>query len=365
MLRALKLGAGLALMSVGAIVVMHVVQAPSPFLLGGLVGGAAFALAFRASWDLPDPVRQLGTAVVGVGAGTLLDSNVIHLIADAPVAVTLGIVVSLVFSLLTGVILLASASITMPTALLSSVAGAAIGVTAMARDLDADEAVVSTLQYARVVAIILSVTAVAPVLGDDGPVLAASPTADAGGTAVTLGLLFTVVCVAGGLLLTRVARFSGSTLVMPMLLAMGGTFVVDGPVHVPAPVLNLGYTIVGLSVGFSFTPATVRLLARLFPLAVLQLIANVGGCAIIGILFARAVGVSTLDGYLAMTPGGLVAVSAVAVETGADVSLVVTMQLIRLFAAILVAVVLGSILKRRADRRRSEPEPGTGLGQTR
>jgi uncharacterized protein len=192
------------------------------------------------------------------------------------------------------------------------------------------------------------VALVAPLLGGAEPAAPADVTPGPAQPASLRDVLLTTLCVGGGLLLARVAKFSGSSLVIPMVLAVAVAVSVSEPFSVPGPLLNLGYCIAGLAVGFSFTPATIKLLVRLFPLTFLQLLASIGGSALIGIGFARAVGIPDLAGYLAMAPGGLPIVTAIAVESGAEVGLVVTMQLVRVFAAMLAAALIGNHFARRA-----------------
>ncbi|KPM54412.1 ammonia monooxygenase [Frankia sp. R43] len=331
-----------------ATILMHLAHAPSPYLLGGLVGGAAFSLTFRAPWTFPDQARYLGIALIGVSAGALIDSDVIRRIASQPFEVIGGVAITIIFTMITGLVLALSPMVNLPTAVFSSLAGAASSVSVIARELDADEAIVSAIQYARVVLVVVSLSIVAPVLDRAGgrtPTESLSTTGDPG---LWQSLVFTAICAGGGLLLAQVLAFSGSRLVIPMLFAMAATLVVSVPLAVPGPLLDFGYSITGLAVGFSFTPATVRLLVRLFPLALLQLFTSIGGCALIGIVFARATDIPDLAGYLAMTPGGLPAVAAVAVQSGAEVGLVITMQLVRVFAAILSSSLIGTVLKRRA-----------------
>jgi uncharacterized protein len=70
-------------------------------------------------------------------------------------------------------------------------------------------------------------------------------------------------------------------------------------------------------VGLSFTPSVVWVLKQLMPLALLQVVLSVAGSAMAGLIFARATGSSRVDGYLATTPGGIAAVTAVAIGSGA------------------------------------------------
>jgi hypothetical protein len=54
-------------------------------------------------------------------------------------------------------------------------------------------------------------------------------------------------------------------------------------------------------------------------------------------VLAQLTGVSALDGYLATTPGGLYAVLATAVASGANATFVLAVQSLRLFVMIVAA----------------------------
>ena len=60
---------------------------------------------------------------------------------------------------------------------------------------------------------------------------------------------------------------------------------------------------------------------------------------------ARLTDIGQLDAYLATTPGGLYAVVAIALSTGADTGLIFTMQVLRLFAALMLVPVLARLLR--------------------
>jgi uncharacterized membrane protein AbrB (regulator of aidB expression) len=82
-------------------------------------------------------------------------------------------------------------------------------------------------------------------------------------------------------------------------------------------------------------------------LALISAILGIVACAGIGVIFAHLVGVSALDGYLATSPGGLPAVTAVAVDSGHAVGLILTMQCLRILLALLCAPLMGAWLRRR------------------
>jgi MFS family permease len=75
-------------------------------------------------------------------------------------------------------------------------------------------------------------------------------------------------------------------------------------------------------------------------------VACVVGCALLALVLAPVADVSTLDAYLATTPGGLYAVLATAVDSGANTTFVLAVQVLRLFVMLLAAPVLAGWLVR-------------------
>ncbi|MFD4351241.1 AbrB family transcriptional regulator [Nocardia sp. NPDC058518] len=342
--KAAALGAFFAASAFGLVAV----DAPSPFLLAGVLSGAAFVLVFREQRRFPDPVRHLGLAIIGAGAGALITVGVARRIVDQPAPILGAVAATLTLTLLAGQVLRFSPAVSTSTAILASVAGGASGVSAIARELKADEAIVSAVQYFRVIIVIATVSIVAPLVGGTS-----APDAEVAGADYDWrNVAMAVGCIGLGLLAAKWLTFGGSRLILPMLLATTLTLagVAAAPV-VPSAFLEFSYAVIGLAVGFSFTPRTLGILARLFPYAVIQLVLGVLACAAVGVVFARMVGVSPLDGYLATTPAGLPAVTAIAVGTpGSDVGLIVTLQVVRLFAALILASAIGTVIRRRAAK---------------
>jgi len=319
---------------------------PSPYLFAGVVAGAVCTLRLPYPQPFPRRVRQVGLAVIGVAAGSAIDSHVLRTVLDQPVAILVAIAGTFAATLAAGQVLRLSAHISPPTAVLASVAGGAAGVAAVARELDADETMVLTIQYLRVLFVLATVPIVAPLLGAKptvAPAVAAS--------SAWAGSAFTLAAVTTGLVLSLMLRFSASQLILPLLAATAFSLAqAFGSTHVPAAVLAFGYATTGLQVGLSLTPATLVQIGRVLPLALVQVVLSVAGCAAVGLGFSRVAGVDSLDGYLATTPGGLPAVIAMAIGSGANVGLVMTMQLVRVFAGLLLAPVLGSTFRRHSQR---------------
>lgn len=320
--------------------------APSPHLFAGVAAGAVCALGRpSAQLTMSAFARGLALGIIGVQAGSMIDKTVVATIVDKPL-ITVGAAVStLAITMLCGQLLRFSRHISASTATFSSIAGGASGLTAMARELDADETVVVSVQYLRVLVVVLSVPVVAPFLGKVG----SAHLEDSPGPWWS-GLIFAVGSLAIGLTLARWLTFTASKLVLPMLIAMAIAITGVLPSHeVPTPIFAAGIGVIGLMVGLDLTRSVLRKLASIMPLAAVSLGLGLAGCAGIGLIVSKTIEVNVFTGYLATTPGGLPAVTAMAADSGADVGLVVTCQALRLFLALALGVVVAGMIKRRGE----------------
>ena len=331
--------AGLAFAAVGV---------PTPALFGGLVAGVVRALGLPGRVRVPGPAMTAGQAVVGVTMGALVDLETLRAVAGRWLPVLLVTLATLTLSLGAGLLLRLQRGISPITGAFSMIAGGASGIVAMARDLGADDRMVAVLQYLRVLLIVVLMPVVATVAygasaGGDGPV-----TGEHGGH-WPAGLLVTVGCSVVGLVVGRLVRLPVAALLGPMV----ATAVVDltglvSGVEVPGPVANAAFLVIGLQVGVSFTRESLRTIGRALPLALGVILGLILVSAGLGSVLAAATGASALDGYLATTPGGLVAVLATASDSGADVTFVLAVQVLRLFVMLLTAPLVARWLRRSA-----------------
>jgi membrane AbrB-like protein len=284
--------------------------------------------------DVPARAFSAAQAVIGVQIGLYLQLDTLRAISHDWLPVAIVSLLTLVATLAAGVGLARVTKLDAPTASLGMVAGGASGIVAISRELGADDRLVAVMQYVRLLAIVMLTPLLASVVfgastgggPGDGPFL----TVD--GFAVTIG--GAAVGVATG----RLVRLPAPSLLGPMIVVgvLALTGAIDG-VRVPEVLQQPAFAAIGLQVGLRFTPDSLRrardtLLPVIGTIAVLILV-----CAGLGWLLAELAGVSQLDGYLATTPGGLYAVLATAVASGANATFVLAVQSLRLFVMVLAA----------------------------
>lgn len=319
---------------------------PSPVLFGALLGGMVQALTSSRRLEIPPLGFQVGQALVGATIGALVRmSTLLRLEDDWPsiLAVTVG---TLALSVLAGRLLALRRDVSPTTGAFALVAGGASGITALARELGADDRVVTIVQYLRVVLVLFTLPLATTLLfhvhgagsrGPAGPAVQWLP-----------DLVFTAVAVALGLVVARYTRLPAGSLLGPLLVAVGlSVSGVLGPVMVPVVLENLGYALIGVQVGLRFTRASLAVIARMLPVTVLLILLVIVGCALMGLLLSALTGVDRLTAYLATTPGGLYAVLATAAGSGSDTTYVLAVQVIRVFAMLLAAPMLSRLLARR------------------
>ena len=331
--------------TVVASLLFSLLRLPSPVLFGSLVGGMVHALTARDELDLPAPLFRIGQALVGAVIGALVQlSTLARLASDWP-SVLLVTVGTLAISVAAGWLMALHRDVSTATGAFSLVAGGASGIVALAQDLGADERVVTIVQYLRVLLVLLAMPLVTALIFH--------PPSGAG--TLSLGpvrwlpdLVFVVLSVGIGLAVQRVVRAPATALLGPLLVAVAiSASGVLGQVSVPAVLANLGYALIGIRVGLRFTRASLRSIARLLPLSVLLIVLVIAACGLLGLLLSEVTGVDRLTAYLATTPGGLFAVLATAADSGSDVTYVLAVQVIRVFAMLLMAPLLGRWLRRR------------------
>ena len=339
---------GVAVVTVLASLLFAVLHLPSPVLFGSLVAGMLHALTSPVELEMPPLAFRLGQALVGAVIGALVQLPTLARLASDWPSVLLVTVGTLAISVAAGRVLAVRRDVSTATGAFALIAGGASGIVALARELGADDRVVTIVQYLRVLMVLLAMPLVTTLVFHPP---SGRGSLGGGPTRWLPDLVFVAVAVGVGLLAQRLVRAPATALLGPMLVAVAvSASGVLGTVAVPTVLDQVGYALIGVRVGLRFTRASLRSIARLLPLAAGLIVAVIVACALLGLLLSRVTGVDGLTAYLATTPGGLFAVLATAADSGSDVTYVLAVQVIRVFAMLLFAPLLGRWFRRRPSR---------------
>ena len=365
----------LAAVTVAATVPLTLLGVPSAALFAALVVGIVLALLAAAPVGVP---RRLGVAaqgVLGVYIGTMVHEDALAALGgDWPVVVGIA-VATLALSVGAGALLGLHRDVTPLTGSLALVAGGASGLVAIARELGGDDRVVAVVQYLRVALVTASMPVVVTLIyhaDKSRPDAATAPAGAAPWSEVAAGaapwsevaagaapwylsIAMVIVLVLVGGTVGKLIRLPGAGLLGPLALTValevsGLTF----GLSVPVLLVQVGYLLIGWQAGLAFTRDALRTVGRLLPAAIGLIVVLTVATAGLGVLLSRVTGLSLLEGYLATSPGGVYAVLATAVETGANVTFIIAAQVVRILLMLFAAPLLARAVtwvSRRGQRR--------------
>ena len=316
----------------GAAQLLHALSVPAGLFLGPMLVAIVFGVC-GANLSLHRQVFRFGQGCVGLLVAHSVTWAVLVSLAQAWPLMLFATLVTVVLSALVGLGTVRFGGIPGSTAAWGTAPGAASAMVSMAEEYGADSRVVATMQYVRVVCVVMVGSLVSHALGasvGDGLAASAAPLVaapDLGNMALSL-----VVIVLG---IVLGSRMPAGALLTPLLLGgalqLGGVLVIE----MPEWLLAFAYGAIGCYIGLRFDRQTMGYVWKRLPAMItgaLVLILLCAGCAWV---LARIAGTDFLSMYLATSPGGLDAMAIIAVETHADVGLVLAMQTLRLFGVIL------------------------------
>jgi membrane AbrB-like protein len=131
---------------------------------------------------------------------------------------------------------------------------------------------------------------------------------------------------------------------IPMVL--GGILQASGVMefHVPFWLLVVSYLLIGADTGLKFTPAVLRDVLRFILPLTLAVAVLLMLCAGLGMLLVWVLHVDVLTAILATVPGSIDSVALIAINSSADISFVITIQVVRLFAVLLIGPYMVGII---------------------
>lgn len=321
---------------------------PSPPLFAGLAVGLAYALLWGGDeLEPPSLLVTAAQAVIGVVAGVLVQPGTLTTLAAYWLPVTTITLATLMLTVLAGFLLAWATGIDRTTATFGMIAGGAAGIVAVAEELGADSRLVAVLQYLRVLMIVLLMPLAVVVLfgggtGQEGDLPAGDPTPWPLASAAVLAIALV------GCWLGRLAHLPAPSLLGPLLIASTlAAFDVPFTDSVPSLLAAGAFAVVGAQVGLRFTPDTVRALRRILPAGVVLIAGLIVVSGGLGVLLSIVTGLSPLDGYLATTPGGIFVVLALAAGSGADSTVVLAVQVLRMLVMLFAGPPLARLLRTR------------------
>jgi membrane AbrB-like protein len=323
---------------------------PVAWLVVPMIASVVLSLSGVPPLPSTAPLFPIVQAIIGATLSATFTLDSLAPIAAHWFPIAIAVVAVLIVSILAGLVLHRLASIDVATAALGTIPGGASGMVAMSDELGGDARLVAFLQYARVVIVIISIAILARMLDPTAAELG-QPGAGADGDPLLLRYALAVfVAGFGGWLGVRL-RLPAGALVGAMVVGLVPGLIGIGPLAWPSFVLAGAYLILGSNVGARFDRSVIRRLWALLPYGLAFIAGLVAICAVIGWLLHVTTDIDLLTALLATSPGGIDAATIAALDTGANVAMVASIQMARL----LLMVIAGPLIIRKMVARRAPP----------
>ncbi|WP_246685029.1 AbrB family transcriptional regulator [Methylobacterium sp. WL69] len=321
---------------------LAVAHFPAALLLGPMLAAIAFGVG-GAGLGVPKPGFLAAQAMIGCLVAKAVTTEIVATITEDGWLILAVVLVTVVAGAVVGWALTRLRILPGTTAAWGSSPGGAAAMVAMSEEYGADPRLVAFMQYVRVVAVVLSASAVARLLTD-----VTAPAAPAPDATPPLAVLATLAVAAAGFGLAHLLRMPAAALIGPMLL--GALLHALGLVSMalPMPLLDLAYATIGWYVGLRFRRETLRETVVALPGILVATVAVIALCAVWAYGLTRLLRIDFLTAYLATSPGGLDSVAIIAVGSKADVSFVLAVQTLRLFVVLLTGPLLAKWIAKGA-----------------
>lgn len=315
---------------------------PGAPLLGGMLAALALALVGLAP-RLPSSTNLVAQALIGSLVGTLVDPRILaQLVANGPVILVM-LAATVGAAVVTGFLVEASGRLPPGTGTWGTLPGAAPAMITLAGAFGCDMRFVAVMQYMRVVVVVCIASAVANHLpgGQTGSAIAPAAPVD------PVGLLVTAAITLSGALLASRTKFPAAGVLVPMFL-MAVLASLSVPVAYPDVLAFAAFILVGWTIGTRFDRQVIGPIIAALPVMIAAIVFLVVLCALIAVVLTLVLDIAFITAFLATSPGGLDAVTILAVHSSADVAFVLLFQTLRLFVTILAGSAIARYLEARS-----------------
>ena len=316
------------------------------WMLGTLMAAMLLSFTkpeFAGGKGIPKYWLNIGQCILGIELGQKINVSVLTVFQKDWAVIVIMLLLSIIFSLLSGVILWKFSKTDMLTSFFSTAPGGLSAMPGIAEEVGANTAVVSVLQTMRVFLVIFIIPIVVSALvfhPSAAPAIQAaassfkwsglmwtavlSVTAYAG-YHVGKKLKFPAPWLLGSMLLTAVVQSSASAAVGHDIIA-----------YWPHEVMILSQVVIAASIGSRFRKEMFEGLKQTMVIAFVSTVLFIAAMFACAYIVSKFTGLAFMTAALAFAPGGVAEMATTAVVLQADATFVVAVQVLRIIAVILL-----------------------------
>lgn len=318
---------------------------PAAAMVGPML--VAAIMAFRgADIRVPAHAGRVGQGIAGCLIAMSIEAETLRRTLEIWPVVLVFVALTFAAAFLTGIIAAGWARLDRETTIWGFLPGLMSMVIMVAHERGLDSRMVALIQILRLMVVIATMVVVAATISGPALVpLSGGGTASAMSVAIVVGL-----SVLGAGVAARLPCIPAAASLVPLSLA--GVLGLNGVnIAMPAWLAVIAFWAIGAQVGLRFAPELVGRGIRALPALLAASLLLVVLCGLSGVILSRISHVDLMSGLLATVPGSIDSIAILALGTGADVSFVMTIQTVRLFAVAFGGPVFAGVLVRALGRR--------------
>ncbi len=329
---------------------------PTAFLLGPMIAAIGFGIG-GTKLQSPPWAFTCAQAIIGCLVASDMNASILATVSRDWATILVVISTTIAAGATAGWTLARLKVLPAATAAWGSSPGGSSAMVAMAEEHGADARLVAFMQYLRLTIVVLSASVVSRFLPHIGPATAATILAPKAATLMapkaaqvasgSFRTLLKTFAVAGfGGVAGRRLRIPAGPLLVSMLV--GVLLQVNGLIRMDLPpwLLGVAYTAVGWHIGLDFTREVVVHAWRALPRVLVATFMLIGLCAGSAWVLTWLLHVDPLTAYLATSPGGLGSMAILAASSPVNISFVLAVQTMRVFAVVLTGPPIARLIIR-------------------
>ncbi len=316
---------------------------PAAMLLGPMLIGIIVSL-LGVMIFIPTQGFLAALSILGCIIAQSLSADIFTPLKQHWLIISIVLLITMCASTLCGWLLICFSRLPGTTGAWGTAPGGASAMVAMSANYGADMRLVAFMQYLRVLLVIITAVLVTHSMSND--VIVNHVVEHKWFPPITKDLFYTLaLAFTGGWLGRRLPIPSGAMLI-PMFLAVlfrSQSLII---LELPDWLNMIAYTIIGLSIGLRFNRHVLRLAFRSLPHVLFSILVLMFVCALSALMLNKMIGTDPLTAYLATSPGGLDTVAIIAAGTTVDMSLIISIQTLRLLMVLFMGPIVAKSLAR-------------------
>jgi uncharacterized protein len=290
---------------------------------------------------------RIGQTILAVQLGQKINISVLATFKDHWMTITILLLLSVLFSLLSGLVIWKFSRTDMITSFFATAPGGIVTMPSLADDAGANTGVVSIVQTMRVFLVVMIIpliaaTWIAPGVSNSVTNVSSSTSATPFELSHLVGTILLFLAAWGG-------KFIGKKLKFPSPVLIGGMlsvavvqslyyFIVGTELLIwwPSIILIIAQVFMGSSIGSRFQQSMFQGIGKVILVAFISTIGLIIAMLLCAFIVSYITGIPLITSVLAFAPGGIAEMAATAIVLDADSTFVVAVQVLRIVVVLLV-----------------------------